>query len=139
MQLVLSPIAVSSLLITLYNTHSRGTFLREYKFVQLLTLMTFINVGHATYFFYKEDVFTNNFHLFVIEMVNSSELLQPLTTWLFVWQYFDAVTSLITKPMSKQLKIALFLLFVLGVLSVLGAYFAVATAYYDYYHMTYIH
>ena len=30
-------------------------------------------------------------------MLDLSYYLQPLTTWLFVWQYFDAVTSLIHK------------------------------------------
>ncbi len=137
LKLIVSPIAVSTLLITLYNTISRGTFLREYKFLQLLSLMIFINVGQASFFFWKNDLFTNNFHYYFIEMISCSMQLQSLITWLFVWQYFDAVTSMITTPMSKKLKIALYLLFIVGVLLVLGGYFALVTASYNYNHRTY--
>jgi hypothetical protein len=108
LNLVVSPIAVGTLFIVMLNTYNRGTMLREYKFIVLLALVAFINVGHSTQFFYeKDDYFARNFNLFVIEMLNSSELLQPLTTWLFVWQYFDAVTSMITRPISKLVAVAL--------------------------------
>jgi hypothetical protein len=57
-------------------------------------------------------------------MVDLSYYLQPLTTWLFVWQYFDAVTSLIHKKLPLWARIALMLVYLCGSLSLVAVYAA---------------
>ena len=107
MGLIVTPIALATLLIMLHSVIKRKTLCKEYKFILLLLIMLLINTERSCYYFWHKWIADTTRLIIFEDFFQSCYYLQPLTTWLFVWQYFDAVTSLIKVKMPKPIAWAL--------------------------------
>lgn len=132
LSLVVIPISVGTLVILVHSSIKRKQLLATYKMILMLAIMVFVNItdGLSNYYLQTQidDKLSKTLNKWLYEQfLSQSYYLQPLTTWLFCWQYFDSVTLLITEKMNRWLVIILTSYFVLGSLALVCSYCLSAT------------
>ena len=125
--LTVLPISFGTFLILAYYSATKKQILASYKMLLLLLVMIYCNTMSALsnpYLVYYIEIPQNkSMHRWrVTEFMANAYILQPLTTWLFSWQYFDSVTSLLDAKMHQALAWLLKVFYVVGSLATIGSY-----------------
>ncbi len=89
-------------------------------------VIIFTNLSMATNHFYKSINSKTFIKGFEVYLLYYGYTIQPLATWLFTWQYFVSVSSLLEKQLPKWVQWLIDFIYVFTTLALLAAFLAIA-------------